>query len=62
MCEFQKWVDNQLPFCEYTNSFCTLCVMGNATTYKEAIQNSKPELLALINSMKDNMKIIKEGK
>lgn len=25
-----------MPWCEYTKSFCTLCFLGNAKTYKEA--------------------------
>ena len=37
MCKYQLIKeDGNLPECEYTKSFCTLCVLGNAKTYKEA--------------------------
>jgi hypothetical protein len=36
MCEYQRIKDDQLPMCEYTKTLCTLCVLGNGNTYKEA--------------------------
>ena len=38
MCDFQRVKENELPTCEYTKSLCTLCVLGNANTYKEAVK------------------------
>lgn len=38
MCEFQTINPNELPMCEYTNDICTLCVLGNSKTYKEAVK------------------------
>ena len=39
MCEYQRvdLIDNKAaPMCEFTKNFCTLCVFGNANTYKAA--------------------------
>lgn len=54
MCEFQKWRDNQPPLCEYTNKLCTMCVMGNAKTYKKALKKNNPELWKLFKGGVDN--------
>lgn len=41
MCEFQRIVfepnKKNLLMCDYTKEECTLCVLGNAKTYNEAI-------------------------
>lgn len=36
MCQYQIFKGNDLPVCEYTKTLCTLCVLGNCNTYKEA--------------------------
>lgn len=36
MCEYQIVEENKPPMCEYTKEPCTLCVLGNGNTYKEA--------------------------
>lgn len=43
MCEYAKFPIDMFgpPVCEYTKGLCTLCVMGNAKTYKEAKQAEK---------------------
>lgn len=43
MCEYAKFPIDMLgpPVCEYTKGLCTLCVMGNAKTYKEAKEAEK---------------------
>ena len=41
MCEFQRVKENELPMCDYTKSPCTLCVIGNGNTYKEAVKAEK---------------------
>ena len=42
MCPFQKinfeLNKKSLPMCDYTKKECTLCVMGNAKTYNEAVK------------------------
>lgn len=51
MCEYARYPVNtcetETPVCEHTKQRCTLCVMGNAKTYKEAkkaeINNKKGE-------------------
>lgn len=35
MCEFQKVTCGECPECSVTGDRCTLCVMGNAETYRE---------------------------
>lgn len=43
MCEFQR-INNSPdgkelpPMCDYTKDYCTLCVLGNAKTYNEAVE------------------------
>lgn len=32
-----------MPECEFTKSLCTLCVLGNAKTYKEAEEAERKE-------------------
>lgn len=46
MCEFQILKtspegEELPPKCDYTGSLCTLCVLGNAKTYKEALEHKK---------------------
>lgn len=37
MCKYQLIKEEgKMPECEFTKSLCTLCVFGNAKTYKEA--------------------------
>lgn len=31
----------EIPYCEYTESACTLCVFGNKETYNKAIKNKE---------------------
>lgn len=43
MCEFQRISNSpdgkeQPPMCDYTKDYCTLCVLGNAKTYNEAVE------------------------
>ncbi len=38
MCDFAKINENNVYICEYTKSLCTLCVLGNGKTYKEAVK------------------------
>lgn len=40
MCEFQTY-EGEIPYCEYTESACTLCVFGNKETYNKAIENRR---------------------
>lgn len=40
MCEFQIY-KGEIPYCEYTESTCTLCVLGNKETYNKAIKNNE---------------------
>lgn len=40
MCEFQIY-KGEIPYCEYTESACTLCVIGNKETYNKAIKNNE---------------------
>lgn len=40
MCEFQIY-KGEIPYCEYTKSACTLCVIGNKETYNKAIKNNE---------------------
>lgn len=37
MCEFQTY-KGEIPYCEYTESACTLCAIGNKETYNKAIK------------------------
>lgn len=41
MCKYQRVEDNKLPVCDYTGKECTFCVLGNATTYKQAEINER---------------------
>lgn len=42
MCEFQIYKKKrEIPYCEYTESVCTLCVLGNKETYNKAIKNNE---------------------
>lgn len=44
MCEYAKFDTNsksELPVCIVNNKLCTLCVFGEAKTYKEAKENEK---------------------
>ena len=41
MCEYIISEPNKLPICKYTKDKCTLCVLGNAKTYKEANEKNK---------------------
>lgn len=36
MCEYQIIREKAPPVCEYTGKLCTLCVLGNGKTHKEA--------------------------
>jgi hypothetical protein len=36
MCKYQIFNEGEMPMCEYTKTECTLCVLGNGNTYKEA--------------------------
>lgn len=38
MCKFQIYKE-EIPYCEYTEDVCTLCVLGNKETYNKAINN-----------------------
>ena len=39
MCDFMiVYGGDKLPKCDYTQDLCTLCVLGNQQTYKEAMQ------------------------
>lgn len=41
MCEFQTYKKGEIPYCEYTESVCTLCVIGNKETYNKAIKDNE---------------------
>jgi hypothetical protein len=43
MCKYVIITDNDLYICEYTNQICTLCVLGNGNTYKEAQSQDQKE-------------------
>ena len=45
MCEYARHPMDMfgMPTCEYTKELCTLCVMGNAKTYKEAKEAERKE-------------------
>lgn len=36
MCQYAIFKEGEVPMCEYTKTLCTLCVLGNGNTYKEA--------------------------
>lgn len=36
MCKYAIVNEGKMPICEYTKRMCTLCVLGNGNTYKEA--------------------------
>lgn len=36
MCDYAIVKEGEMTICEYTKSLCTLCVLGNGKTYKEA--------------------------
>ena len=44
MCEFAIYKENKAPMCEVTNKLCTLCVLGNADTYKKGVAAREGEL------------------
>ena len=40
MCKYMKFIkDKDRPMCSVTGCYCTLCVFGNAATYKKAEEN-----------------------
>lgn len=41
MCPYAIKKDNEILICEPRNQLCTLCVFGNAKTYKEIKENKK---------------------
>lgn len=45
MCEYARHPMDMfgMPICEHTKELCTLCVMGNAKTYKEAKEAERKE-------------------
>lgn len=44
MCKYQLIKEEgKMPECEFTKSLCTLCVLGNAKTYKEAEEAERKE-------------------
>ena len=43
MCQYQIINENEVAMCEYTKSLCTLCVLGNGNTYKEAEKDCEKE-------------------
>ena len=36
MCKYGILNEREILICEYTKTLCTLCVLGNGNTYKEA--------------------------
>ena len=42
MCKFQTY-KGKIPYCEYTESACTLCVFENKETYNKAIKNNEDD-------------------
>lgn len=36
MCDYAIVKEGEMTICKYTKSFCTLCVLGNGNTYREA--------------------------
>lgn len=44
MCKYLKIKENNLHICEHTNTLCTLCVLGNGKTYKEAQAEEQKEV------------------
>ena len=44
MCEFQIYKE-EIPYCEYTKSACTLCVFGNKETYNKAILTKEQQYM-----------------
>ena len=43
MCQYQIFHEGEMPISKHTKSFCTLCVLGNGKTYKEAEEAKKSE-------------------
>ena len=44
MCKYLRLKEEGvIPECEYTKSPCTLCVLGNAKTFKEAEEAERKE-------------------
>lgn len=41
MCKYQEIIENSVPYCTYTGSACTLCVLGNGKTFMEAEEEEK---------------------
>lgn len=41
MCSHQKLEEGKMPICGYTNKPCTLCVIGNMNTLKQAERKEK---------------------
>lgn len=44
MCEYMRFNNKNLPICSFRNELCTLCVKGNADTYKKAREESEKAL------------------
>ena len=43
MCKYLIVSENEMDICEYTKKPCTLCVLGNGNTYKEAQEKEQKE-------------------
>lgn len=41
MCQYARFEEGKMPICDYTKQPCTLCVMGNMNTLKEAERSKK---------------------
>ena len=46
MCKYAIFNEGKMPICEYTNTPCTLCVLGNGNTYKEAEERLNSDKLS----------------
>ena len=53
MCEFQIYKE-EIPYCEYTESACTLCVFGNKETYNKAILTKRATIYETSFCRKNN--------
>lgn len=42
MCKYAIILEGDYPpVCKYTNELCTLCILGNSKTYKEAEESEQ---------------------